>query len=279
MKPDEVKDKLKGKGNPGANIENADKEEEKTKAVTLWTQLRGMEDQFKVALADSIDAGQFLRVAITAIKQSPNLMKCEPLSLLGAVMQSAQMGLYVNVLGQSWIIPYWDNEKKCYYAQFQLGYQGALALSYRTGIYKDIYAMPVYKNDEFRYHYGTDKELYHVPADKPEGNPIKYYAHYRLPGGGEDFKVWTAEKVEAHRVEHNKMKDKKALSNVWKKNYDEMAMKTVLVYLLKYAPKSIAFHSHITQDSTVKFYDPKNPDMEIQKNEIENADFTEVDGE
>lgn len=43
---------------------------------------------------------------------------------------------------------------------------------------------------------------------------------------------WTKDQIEEHRIRFSKAKDKRALTGVWKDNYDAMAVKTVLRNLL-----------------------------------------------
>lgn len=217
-----------------------------------------MEKEFKRALPDQVGVQRFVRVAITIVRTNPKLMACDGMSIVAALMQSAQLGLEPNTpLGQAYVIPYknkkvingqttWVDE-----AQFQLGYKGLITLALRTGEYKAIYAHEVYENDEFHYSYGLDKNLHHVPADTPKGEPIKYYAVYHLKNGGYDFVVWSKDRIDSHAKKYSKAVQKDQ-NSPWKSDYDGMAKKTVLKEVLKYAPKSIEFAQQLAADETVK---------------------------
>lgn len=228
------------------------------KPKTVFDIIQSMEKEFKRALPDQVGVQRFVRVAITIVRTNPKLMACEGMSIVAALMQSAQLGLEPNTpLGQAYVIPYKNkrviNGKDTYVdeAQFQIGYKGLITLALRTGEYKAIYAHEVYKNDSFEYTYGLDKNLHHVPADEPEGEPIKYYAVYHLKNGGYDFVVWSKTRIDHHSKKYSKAVQK-GWTSPWATDYDGMAKKTVLKEVLKYAPKSIEFAQQLAADETVK---------------------------
>ena len=97
---------------------------------------------------------------------------------------------------------------------------------------------------------GLHKDLVHVPADEPEGEPIYFYAVYHLLNGGYDFAVWSKKKVENHRDKYSKSADNDFGS--WKTSPIPMSLKTVLKAALNYAPKSIELTRQLSMDETVK---------------------------
>jgi recombination protein RecT len=206
-----------------------------------------MAPAIKAALPQHITADRMTRIALTAVRQTPQLLNCDQMSLLGAIMTSAQLGLEPNTpLGEAYLIPYHDYKNKVTNAQFQIGYKGLLTLAYRTGQYRSIYAHEVYSNDKFHYEYGLKESLTHIPAPVPEGDPIYYYAVYHLANGGYSFSVWSYEKVKQHASIYSQSFSKS--SSPWQANFDAMALKTVLKDVLKYAPKSIEF-AHAIEDN------------------------------
>lgn len=220
--------------------------------------LKRMEPEIARAMPKHLTPDRLGRIALTAIRQTPKLLQCDQMSLLAAVMQSAQLGLEPNTpLGEAYLIPYqikkkingedvWVDE-----AQFQIGYKGILSLAHRTGEYQAIYAHEVYKNDKFDYSYGLEKKLVHIPADEPEGEPIYYYAVYKLKNGGSDFVVWSTKKIDAHAKRFSKAYAK-GWNTPWKTDFPAMAKKTVLKEVLKYAPKSAELAKALEMDETVK---------------------------
>ncbi len=208
--------------------------------------LKRMGPEIQRALPRHMDADRMARIALTAVRTTPKLLECDQMSFLAAIMQSAQLGVEPNTgLGQAYLIPYGKQ------VQFQLSYKGLIDLAVRSGQYKAIYAHEVYANDELVFEYGLYKDLKHVPASIPEGEPIGYYAVYHLQNGGFDFVYWTRERIDQHAKKFSQAVQK-GWTSPWKTNYDAMAKKTVLKEVLKYAPKSIEFQKTVEADSSIK---------------------------
>jgi len=241
---EELKNQLKNQGEK--------KPQEKKEGNTITKLIKRMEPEIKRALPKHITPDRMARITLTAVRNNAKLGQADQMSLLSAVMQSAQLGLEPNTpLGEAYLIPYENKKKGIIEAQFQVGYKGLLSLAHRTGEYKAIYAHEIYPNDTFSFEYGLYKDLKHVPSDVPEGEPVYYYAVYHLKNGGFDFVVWSREKVKRHANEYS-MAFKKGWSSPWKSDFDAMAKKTVLKDVLKYAPKSIEFAKQMSSDETIK---------------------------
>ena len=220
-----------------------------SKPKTLEDWLKKMKPELAKALPKHVSPDRILRIAMTSLRVTPKLRSCEPMSFLAAIMQSAQLGLEPNTpLGEAYLIPY--NSKTGLKCQFQMGYRGIIALAQNTNQYRSIYAHEVYKNDKFSYQLGLHKDLTHIPADDPEGEPIFFYAVYHLLNGGYDFSVWSKKKIENHRDRYSKSADFDSSS--WKNEPVPMALKTVVKSVLNYAPKSIELAKQLAMDETVK---------------------------
>lgn len=226
--------------------------------------LNVMGPEIQRALPKHMDADRIARIALTAVRTTPKLLQTDQKSFLAALMQASQLGLEPNTpLGHAYLIPYGAQ------TQFQLGYQGLLDLAYRTGEYQVIYAKEVFENDEFHYEFGLNPDLKHVPSSESEGEPVGYYAVYRLKNGGYNFEYWPRAKVLAHA----KSTSKSFKNGPWQTNFDAMAKKTVIKSLLKYAPKSIEFAESLTHDEKVMSFDENKSIIDITPNE---ADMEEV---
>jgi recombination protein RecT len=113
----------------------------------------------------------FIETCIRAVKENPKLLQCDPKSLFGAVLLSAEVGLKPNTsLQHSFIIPYKGQ------AKFQIGYKGLIEIMYRNPRVKQITARAVFENDEFDYGYGLKPFLNHKPARKDKGRLECVYA-------------------------------------------------------------------------------------------------------
>jgi recombination protein RecT len=220
--------------------------------ATLRGELQKMVTEFDKALAGKITPDRMVRIVLTAVQTNPKLAECSRASFFGAVMQSCQLALEPNTpLGHSYLIPRWNGAKKCLECNFQMGYQGMLDLAYRSDEYKRISAEIVYEGDEFDYEYGFDAFVRHKPMGASD-NPRYAYALYELKNGGREFKVWTWEKIMKHAEQFSESFDKSF--SPWKSNKESqegMAKKTMLINLLKYAPKSAELSVAVNADGRV----------------------------
>ena len=222
---------------------SADKKMAEGKPTTLQDYIRKMESGIAKALPTVITPERFTRMVLSAVSSNKKLGECTPASFLGAMMQAAQLGVEPNTpLGQAYLIPYGN------VCQFQLGYKGLMDLAYRSGEVSSIQAHEVHENDTFEYEYGLEPKLKHVPAVKDRGGVIMYYAVLKLKNGGIGFEVMSREDVEKFAMK----KSKAYRSGPWQTDFDEMAKKTVLKKVLKYAPLKTEFARAVATDETVK---------------------------
>jgi len=242
---------------------------------TIKQYITAMEPAIKKALPEVITPERFTRMAMTAISMNPKLQECTPQSFMGALMNAAQLGLEPNTpLGQAYLIPF--KNKGVMEAQFQLGYKGLIDLAYRSGEFTNIYAKEVYANDDFVVEYGLDPILKHVPATGDKGEVIAYYAVFKLSNGGFGFEVMTKKEVQEHGKQYSQAYS--SSYSPWKSNFDEMAKKTVIKKVLKYAPIKTEFVRGMTQDETVK--KELSDDMtEVHAENLFEAEVVEGDGE
>lgn len=238
---------------------------------TISKLIQRYEGEIKNALPEHIKPERMVRIALTAVQRNPKLKECDQLSFIGALLQAAQLGLEPNTnLGEAFLIPRWNDSAKKILCEFQLGYQGVLTLAHNTKQYSSIYAEARYDGEDFEHKLGLHKDLIHIPNDDLQvGRPTHYYAVYKLINGGYDFKVWSFKKLVAHAEKFSESV-KKGKGSPWKYNFDSMAKKTVLLDLLKYAPKSAEMSRMISNDGTVRESLDKEPEKVII--EMENSD-------
>ena len=219
----------------------------KGKPHTMQDYIKRMQGEIAKALPSVITPERFTRITLSALSSNQALQQCTPQSFLGAMMTAAQLGMEPNTpLGQAYLVPFRNHGKmEC---QFQLGYKGLIDLAYRSGEVSTIQAHTVYENDDFEYELGLEPKLHHVPAKSNRGNPSYFYAVFRTKDGGYGFEVMSVEDIRAHA-----QKFSKAYNNgPWQSNFEEMAKKTVLKKVLKYAPLKTDFNRAISTDETIK---------------------------
>lgn len=195
------------------------------KSIVSLINSDAMKQQFTKAMNSPKMIDKFLRLATSAINQTPNLADCSTASIVGALLKSAQLSLEPNtILGECYLIP--RRMKGKWEANFEMGYKGIIKLAYRSGDVKIVQAYEVHENDLFDVDYGENK-LVHKPELKgPRGEVIAYWARFILKDGTSDFRVWTKRDVEEHRDQYSKS----ATSDFspWNTAFDQMAKKTVI---------------------------------------------------
>ncbi len=232
-------------------IQNATKSEVTPAAgrPAMQTYIKQMENEIKKALPSVLTPERFTRIVLSALSTNPKLAETTPQSFLGAMMTAAQLGVEPNTpLGQAYLLPYWNSKNRCYECQFQLGYKGLLDLAYRSGDVSVIQAHVVYENDEFSYAFGLNPELRHIPAKQDRGEPTHVYAIFHTKSDGYGFEVASIESIRIHAQKYSKSFD----NGPWQTNFEEMAKKTVLKRVLKYAPLKSEFTRALVQDETIK---------------------------
>lgn len=219
------------------------------KNKTIKDYIRAMEGEIAKALPSVMTPERFTRITLSALSSNPDLQGTTPASFLGAMMTAAQLGLEPNTpLGQAYLIPY--KNKGTLECQFQLGYRGMIDLAYRSGEVQIIQAHIVYANDKFDFSFGIDPKLNHVPALGERGEATHVYAMFRTKDGGYGFDVMTIDDVRRHAAKYSKSYN--SSYSPWNTNFEEMAKKTVLKRVLKYAPLKSDFARAVAADGSIK---------------------------
>ncbi len=200
--------------------------------------LQTYKPQIEAALPKHMTVDRMARIALTEFSRTPKLQECDPISFLGAVIMSSQLGLEIGLCGQAYLVPF---GKK---VQLIPGYQGLMDLARRSGQVTVIAAHEVKANDKFSYQYGLVPALYHTPAMKDRGETIYVYAVAQLKNGASDFEVMATEDVEKIRQRAPSSK----FTSPWNTDWDEMAKKTVIRRLCKRLPVSIELQNVIALD-------------------------------
>lgn len=214
-----------------------------------------MKPEIQKALPRHIGADRLARIAYTTIRSNPKLLTCSMGSLMGAVMQAAQLGLEPNMIGQCYILPY-KNE-----ARFIIGYRGMIDLARRSGNIKTIYAHIVKENDEFEYEYGLEQKLRHKPVLIDRGPLIGAYMVAKFKDGGYYFEFMPKSEIEKRRK-----RSPAGNNGPWVTDYEEMAKKTVIRHGFKYLPVSIEIMKNI------EITDDTEKDIE----DMEEEDFVDI---
>jgi recombination protein RecT len=197
--------------------------------------------QLQIVAAQHMKPERMMRLMANAIRTTPKLGQCEPLTLLGSMMTCASLGLEPNtVLGHAYLIPFENRKKGVTEVQLVLGYTGMVDLARRSGHVVNIHADVVYEADDFSFEYGSNQHLKHIPAGE-RSKPIYAYCHAKLTDG-EAFIVLPYAEVLKVRDSSQGYKTAKKYGKTdtpWIAHEHQMARKTAVRALFNELPISV----------------------------------------
>ena len=227
------------------------------------------------ALPKTIKPDRFLRVCLNAISRNPDLQKCTASSLYAGIMQSAQFGLEIGLMNQAHLVPYWNSDKKCFEAQFQVGYLGLRDLGERYGDVEDGDAQAVHDKDFFDYGHGDAPFLQHKPSkEQNRGEIVHFYCWAKPKDGKIKVAVMSKEEVEKHRDRFVRKNAEGKFGPAWTKTFEAMGLKTVMRRCYKFLARSPELREAIALDEMQEINIPQNLGLELeqeQKNEAREA--------
>lgn len=189
----------------------------------------------KESLPPHMNYEHFCKMALFTIRQSPKILNCTELSIFQAINEAAGLGLEIDgITGHGYLIPYKDQ------CEFVPGYRGLIELCRRSGQVASFESHIVRPHDEFRFAFGTQPYIQHIPAAGDKNTKFDdwtwAYALVRFVNGGSQFEVMSYAEVMDHKRKHSPSQSRS--DSPWNTNEVEMAKKTVVRRLVKYLPVS-----------------------------------------
>jgi recombination protein RecT len=229
----------------------------KDKVANVRSLIERSKAQIMAALPRHMTAERMVRVCNTAVQKTPQLLDCEPRSLIGAIVQASQLGLEPDgTLGHAYLIPFNNRKTGKVECQFIPGYKGLIELARRSSQISTIYAQAVHANDEWTFAFGLDPKLTHTPTDGDPGPVIAVYAVARLRDGGAQFEWLWKREVDAIRAS-----SRAGNTGPWVTHYEEMAKKTALRRLCKLLPTSPELSRAVALDEQAEASVPQQLDV------------------
>ena len=190
--------------------------------------LPSMMGQLKSALPPHVTVEKFLRVAMTAFQQNPDLLRQDRPSLFASVVTCAQLGLVPDAqLGEAYFVPYKGK------VQLIPGYRGLLKLA-RQGDVGFVEAEIICERDHTTFVLGDDSRFESIVNWRDRGPMVAVYALAKFRDGS------VAGRVVMTKAQVDSIREASPGRNspAWVNHYDEMAKKTALRRLAKLLPMS-----------------------------------------
>ncbi len=183
-------------------------------------------DSFLARLPADVDKERFYLGLCTVLQKTPNLLQCDPKSVLLAAYEAAECGCDLSpARAQGWLIPFGNQ------ATFMPSYRHFIQTAYKTGCVKAFNSEVVYSKDKFKIFFAPVRNIIHEPNMGDRGEPVGAYAVIQFTDGHIDFEYMTKDEIENHR-KHSKMPQ----SLMWKDFWNEGARKTPIRVLAKRLP-------------------------------------------
>lgn len=235
---------------------------------------------------------RFISSIVSAVQTTPAIQECTNQSILSAALLGEALNLSPSPqLGQFYMVPFNNKKKGCKEAQFQLGYKGYIQLAIRSGYYKKLNVLAIKEGELVRYDQLNEEiEVNFIEDDmvREETPTAGYYAMFEYENGFRKTMYWTKRKMLAHadkysaafsaaaleRIERGEIpeKDLWKYSSFWYKDFDDMALKTMLRQLIsKWGIMSIDLQTAIDKDMAVIQTDGTPEYVENQPDEVDVA--------
>lgn len=219
---------------------------------------------------------RFISSIVSAVQTTPALQECTNPSILSAALLGEALNLSPSPqLGQFYMVPFDNKKKGVKEAQFQLGYKGYVQLAERSGYYKKLNVICIKEGELVRYDpLDEEIEVNLIEDDivREETPTAGYYAMFEYANGFRKTLYWSKRKMLAHAekysyafykngggkslelLEQGKIPEKELwkYSSFWFKDFDGMAMKTMLRQLIsKWGIMSIDLQTALDKDMAV----------------------------
>jgi len=224
------------------------------------------------------------RIITTTIQKNPKLTECTPESFIGCVLSTAALGLETDpLLGQAYLVPYWDGRNQRLVCTLIPGYKGLMKLARQSGEVATIDAHEVRIGDDFDFGYGTDPHLKHNPQKCPRikgedgrerpdpswrsGEIEYFYAVSRMKDGTVQFRVmpvWEVNEIRDESQGYQYAKGKGYSDTPWISDYAEMGKKTAIRALCKMIPSSVEKDNRLQQIITADELADRGKDQSLE---------------
>ena len=221
----------------------------------LKSEIARRSDDFAAALPAHIPSEKFQRILITAISNSPELLKAmneNPRSVFNAATKAAQDGLIPDGREAALVVfnskDRQTNTWKASAVYMPMVY-GLMKKVRQSGDVSAIYEpQVVYENDRFEYELGFEPKLSHTPLMR--GNRGQALGAYAIAILDDKHKTKVSVFLTYEEIEKIRNVSKAKDNGPWKDWWEEMAKKSAMRRLCKYLPSSTDLDAAFTRDES-----------------------------
>ena len=237
----------------------------------------GISKKINQIIGDDKSGKRFISSIISAVSVNPTLSECDNASILSGALLGESLNLSPSPqLGHYYLVPF-NDKTRGKVATFQLGWKGYYQLALRSGYYKKINVLPIKEGELISWNPLEEEikvQLIEDEEEREKANTIGYYAMYEYLNGFKKAIYWSKAKMIKHAEQYSQGYRAKKGYTFWEKDFDSMAMKTMLRQLIsKYGIMSTelqnAYESDmavINEDGSKDYVDNvKEADFEIQE--------------
>ena len=244
---------------------------------------------------------RFISSIVSAVQTTPALQDCTNPSILSAALLGEALNLSPSPqLGQFYMVPFDNKKKGVKEAQFQLGYKGYIQLAVRSGYYKRLNVMAIKEGELVRYDpLNEEIEVNLIEDDivREETPTTGYFAMFEYENGFKKTMYWSKQKMLSHADKYSQAfhmnavesdnprrqrvsyedylkgnypkSDEWKYSSFWYKDFDGMAMKTMLRQLIsKWGIMSIDLQTAVDKDMAVIHEDGSAEYVENEQEDV-----------
>ena len=272
-------------------VNNSLARQEQSMKLSVYLQNDAVKKQINQVVGGK-NGTRFISSIVSAVQSTPALQECTSPSIVNAALLGEALNLSPSPqLGQFYMVPFDNKKKGCKEAQFQLGYKGYIQLAIRSGYYKKLNVLAIKEGELVRYDpLDEEVEVNLIDDDilREEAPTMGYFAMFEYENGFRKTLYWSKKKMLAHAekysfafyknggarslelLEQGKIpeKDMWKYSSFWFKDFDGMALKTMLRQLIsKWGIMSIDLQNAIDKDMAVIHEDVKTEYVDAVKAE------------
>lgn len=189
------------------------------------------------ALPSYLDPQAFTDGAIAEVQRHPGLLDCDPGSLVGAIVEAAEIGLAFGAKQHAHLVSHESDDGRRKRASLIVGYRGMIFLAHQSEVVAAVHAQIVRKRDVFEVELGSTPKIVHRPywkeaAEGDGSDVVAAYCVVAFKNGAQQFELLNRSQLDGVRARVEGSGEEA----VWTTDFPAMARKTVVRSAMRLVP-------------------------------------------